>query len=325
MKDNIVMPSPLPQFYEVQDIILKKIQANGHLDTIDLDASAQHETLRRLTNKENVSALEIAETLTLCRFNFEDHQEKLKQRTPEQRLNTMKMLQAESQRLLGLYEIIRTTHGENTAISAGIKTFLLDRINHQHQEDTSDDAVKVFLTNLSTNNTSNLEAPLTELVDDIERQKKILEYGQSRRQILRSLVALNIDDLYTTFTDGQNLGKAWDNEAILTTLAAKLPSHEFEKLTIIISLEQLEQTIENIYFDNAHHELRIKAEALVQSFKALAESTDNLTEVNAYIQHTLETIKNPTEENFLKLDQVNQVYQEESSAAAAAAPLRQRQ
>ena len=181
MEDSITMPSPLPQFYEIQDKILDAIRANGHEITIDFDASTRNETLRVLANKGNATALEIAETLTLCRFNLETHQEELMARAPELRLATIKLLQAESEPLLALYELIRTTHGEDSAIEASMKSFLLDNIHHQHPEDNLTDSVKTFLENVSEEDTSNLEAPLIELIQSIEHEKKILDYEQSRR------------------------------------------------------------------------------------------------------------------------------------------------
>ncbi|MDX2346858.1 MAG: phosphotransferase [Legionella sp.] len=210
MKDDISLPSPLPLFYSIKDKVLEKIKANGHQIAIDDDAPDRNETLCRLANKGNATALEIAETLTLCRFNLEAYQEKLIKYAPKKRLITIKVLQANSELLLGLYELIRTTHGENSVLEAEIKQFLLDQIDDQNQEDNAYDAVKAF---------SGLEAPLTVLVQGIQDEKKNLKYEELRDQIMKNLVSLKktappqvaekMDTLYLALANEKDTGKTW--------------------------------------------------------------------------------------------------------------------
>lgn len=319
--DPINDPFPLSTFESVQEKILEAIQKNGHGIR---ETSNRKEALLHLANKGNATALEIAETLTLCRLNLDSLQERLTNCTREQRFMSTHILNSASEQLLALNNHIHQIYGTDSTVEQQVKNFIFDQIISNQPTDT----VESFLTAVQADEASSLKEYLEPLVQHMHADKKCIEFDQALTQYKKNLFLLrqNATPELTNLIDtlqSQLMGdidrkkeKTLDNNHIRQLLSPQFNTHDVEKLIAMISLKQLEQSVQDIYFDDHAKNLRIQANAVCQSLKALIESsknTDDLLEITACILKIAEAVHNPTHEHITELCDMGLNAQHQSS------------
>lgn len=165
------------QLLQRKNKILDLIVAE-HGDVID--HPKQNELLFNRLNNRQSTAFEIAETLTLCRFNLETYQPWIEERSADERLLAIKILHAQSQLIFELYEQIRLTPHVQAArhLENRVKQWLVNQVFSQKSK-----------TNMASFNTC-IQKKICNLVEKIEEEKKLIAHASAFNALVDSILVL---------------------------------------------------------------------------------------------------------------------------------------
>jgi len=157
-----------------KDKILEIIESTGV--AIDKTKLNHNKTLLRMLNNYESTALDMAETLTLCRFNLEFLQDVLTQCSADERVLTTRVLNSQSSGVFNLYKQIRALPSEGTQTDAfenEVKSFLL---KHASSKETNIKALNALLNQCPS---STIKQSMSELVENIVQEKELIAQATS--------------------------------------------------------------------------------------------------------------------------------------------------
>jgi len=156
-----------------KQLILRKNQIlqiainNGHI----ADIKNRNETLFQIFNNPDATAIEMAETLTVCRFNLEENRLMLATLSSDKRLELIQLLNSHSKIIFELSNQIRATYStEKPDLEREIKTFLVNYVITQQTQISAIDTLNQLLPD-QNEATSLIKERLNNLIQHIDKAK----------------------------------------------------------------------------------------------------------------------------------------------------------
>jgi len=151
-----------------KDQILHIAINNGHIADIFQN---RNEILFQIFNNSDATALEMAEALTVCRFNLEDHLPMLMRLSSDERLECIQLLNSHSKMIFELYHQIRASYNtEKPNLEREIKTVLINQVITQQTQSSAIDTLNQLLPD-QNEATSLIRERLSNLIQHIDKAK----------------------------------------------------------------------------------------------------------------------------------------------------------